>query len=555
MVGRRADLPQALLGPLGIVGMQLRYLQHADDGVHRRAYLVAHTREKLGFRLVGGLGGRHGVLHGQLQLLLGGHVAKHHQDALLVLVAQGAGRIRYPPHLACLQVHERELALLRGLHRAFAQAVQQRAALLRQLQLVGNTGVCDDLGHGEAQDAHGLRHDGRDGAVHGAVQVHRHVQAVGQGLVQVRLHGHVALEYALAIRGEHERDDGDEAQHHHGEHHLERGEHDGCLGAHVLHGYDVAHVPAAHRRHAHVAVLAVDVPDGKPRLARRHRLVQRGQVLRIFAERQGHHLGHAALVGRSLVVRCLVEERVDRHAAVHRRFRVLDGRHEYLTCGSLEQHEVVAAVEHVQLLVHGEQGQGNLHVQRAYLLPIEVEGTLRQAHTTAVVQLERGGIRVLALGEGRFRLGHLLHGERRAVREDPAAVLVRERDLREAEPVAQALQRRHDGSRVGRLHLERADGVLHDEDAVRNVGGSLLRERDHLLLGSLLELLVDVAHKPERGAQDDHRSQGGDDIESEPPAASRLVSSAHAPTFAVFSWCVHVYKGFSSWRYPEFARA
>ena len=130
-----------------------------------------------------------------------------------------------------------------------------------------------------------------------------------------------------------------------------------------------------------------------------------------------------------------------------------------------DRHEVVAAVEHVQLLVHGEQGQGNLHVQRAYLLPIEVEGTLRQAHTTAVVQLERGGIRVLALGEGRFRLGHLLHGERRAVREDPAAVLVRERDLREAEPVAQALQRRHDGSRVGRLHLERADGVLHDEDA------------------------------------------------------------------------------------------
>ena len=106
MVGRRTDLPQALLGPLGIVGMQLRYLQHAYDGVHRRAYLMAHTREKFGFRLVGGLGGRHGILHRQLQLLLGGNVAQHHQDALLALVAQGAGRIRYPPHLACLQVHE-----------------------------------------------------------------------------------------------------------------------------------------------------------------------------------------------------------------------------------------------------------------------------------------------------------------------------------------------------------------------------------------------------------------------------------------------------------------
>ena len=180
---------------------------------------------------------------------------------------------------------------------------------------------------------------------------------------------------------------------------------------------------------------------------------------------------------------------------------------------------------------------------------------MRQAYAEAVVQLERGRVGVFALREGRFGLGHLVHGERRAVREDPSAIHARKRNFGKTELVAQALQRRHDGDRIGRLHLERPDNVLYDEDAVCDIGSGLLRERDHLLFGSLLELLVDVAHEPKRGAQDDNRCQGGDDIEGEPPAASRLVSSAHAPTFAVFSWYVHVYKGFSSWRYPEFARA
>jgi len=58
------------LALLGILGVELQELGKAQDPVERRAELVAHARQKLALRLVGGRGGLLGLLRALALLAL-----------------------------------------------------------------------------------------------------------------------------------------------------------------------------------------------------------------------------------------------------------------------------------------------------------------------------------------------------------------------------------------------------------------------------------------------------------------------------------------------------
>ena len=265
---------------LAIVRIAPRKLQRSQNHVHRRADLVAHAREELGLCSIRRLGNVHRILHGQLDLLVGRHVAHDHEQLRLIFERQPLDRVRSPAFFAGLLAAERELPLLEALRLVLPNAIEQSHALGRKpyggrQPLVLQKGV-----KAIADDAFGLRHNGSDLAVGGRIEVHRHIDAVGQRLVQLAEHGDVLFAQAAAVRAEHQQ------RHHHkageddGEHRFERGGDHGSFGTHVLDGHHVAHVPipVVDRRDAHITGFAVYRGREQPRLLVRHNVAQRGKV-------------------------------------------------------------------------------------------------------------------------------------------------------------------------------------------------------------------------------------------------------------------------------------
>ena len=125
------------------------------------------------------------------------------------------------------------------------------------------------------------------------------------------------------------------------------------------------------------------------------------------------------------------------------------------------------------------------------MLPIDIKRRLGETHAGARLVGERGRVRTATLGQSRFGLSQLVDGKCGAIRANASTVHPGKRRIREAVVLLEAAESRRNQRRIGSLHGKRADGVLRHIHAVGYVAGRLLGERDHLLLGALIELLVD----------------------------------------------------------------
>ena len=302
MVARQRDLRQAVVHFLRMPLVHARELRHADDGVHRRADIVAHAREEVALGVVGGNRRAIGVLHGQLELLLAllerrdvlGCVEKPRRHPRRV--ALHADEVDVLPFDVSPAIH---LVLEADLVGAGRHEIDDRVLVVElghlRLGLVAHDQALQALYHGGVGAFQLVGVTRRDRAAHVAepigIQIHEH-QPLGQ-LGHPALHvlpiAHRAGERAVAAVVVEDNAGNDEDEYHHDD---EQGVPTAFIGLvdHLLgsggrerlqhHPAETRHLAKAHRARAALSLVAV-----------RDRLVIGKSALQIAGARGGRGVG------------------------------------------------------------------------------------------------------------------------------------------------------------------------------------------------------------------------------------------------------------------------